>query len=115
MRSTPPIEITMLPWITTPELRTWSRMSSSESSSLPSPPSTMVLGLAILVHKRIWRPGACAFDAPAAFPRGGKSFEHLLQLFLLRATDEKRGLPFEVRAAAADLARLFYGSRGYLL
>src|SRR3954465_3131069 len=104
MRSTPPMEITMLPWITTPECRTWSRMSSSESSSLPSPPITMVLGLAILVHEGIRRPGACAFDAAAALPRVGKSLQHLLQLFLLGATDEERGLPFEVGASAADLA-----------
>src|SRR3954468_14683942 len=101
--------------MTTPELRTWSRMSRRESSSLPSPPSTMALGLAILVHEGVRRPGACAFDASAAFPCAGKSLENLLQLFLLGAPDEERSLPFEVRAAAADLPCLLHGGRGYLL
>src|SRR6267142_993004 len=103
--------------MTTPALRTWSRMSSRERSSLASPPIEMIFGLAIsgLAHKRVRRPWPRTFDAAAAFPRVGKALEDLLQLGLLGATDQKRCLPFEIGTPAADLPCLLDGGGRNLL
>src|SRR5258708_5884276 len=92
------------PWITTPEFRTWSRISRRETSSSP-PPSTATDSKSFGIRdKRVRRPWPINFDAPLPVPPLHKIFERLVPLPAFGARHQKRGLPQQVGLRAAYLA-----------
>src|SRR5437899_402760 len=103
-RSTPASEITSDPWITTPAFKTWSRISSRETSSPPLPISSTDSKSVGIRDKRVWRPGAIYFDAPLPFPSLDKFLQLLVPLLAPGARDQKGGLPQQVGLCSAYLA-----------
>src|SRR5258706_5667459 len=106
-RSTPAMEMTRLPWITTPEFSTWSSTSSSEMSSSVrgEAAETSSCGSAgICAHERIRRPGAGGLDAPLVPPTARKLGEDIIPFLAVGAANEERCLPFEVALSAGDLS-----------
>src|SRR5579872_4578700 len=98
--------MTMLPWITTPALRTWSRISRSEtSSSAPPRMSTTPFPLfAIGGDERVRRPGSRIFDAMRVVPFAGVLLQHRMKFFPLLAWDQVRRLELQVALGAAEFA-----------
>src|SRR5689334_14729123 len=93
--------------MTTPVLRTWSRMSSSDTScSLEnSPPArTIFLGSSAMLHERIRRPGTSDFDAIFLLLVAGKALDGGIELLLACARKQNRSLPLERRLPLRDAA-----------
>src|SRR5581483_1933743 len=92
--------------MTTPELTTRSRISSSEMSSLFSPPRTMtpVSELDIVPYEGVRRPWAGTFDAIGVAKLGSEVSERGGKLLLTGAADEERAMPDETGLTAAGLA-----------
>src|SRR5260221_8662711 len=103
-RSTPASEITSEPWITTPELSTWSRISRRETSSSPPPRTPTVSKSFCIGDKRVRRPWPIYFDAPLPVPPLYKILQHLVPLLALGARHQKRRLPLQVGLRSAYLA-----------
>src|SRR5260221_1341491 len=103
-RSTPASEITSEPWITTPELSTWSRISRSETSSSPPPRTPTVSKSFCIGDKRVRRPRSIYFDAPLPVPPLYKILQRLVPGLALGAWHQKRRLPQQVRLRATYLA-----------
>src|SRR5580765_7957228 len=102
-RSTPASEITSDPWITTPAFKTWSRISSRETSSSPPPISSTDSKSVGIRDKRVRRPRPIYFDAPLPFPPLHKILQYLVPLFPLRARDQESRLPKQVGLRSAYL------------
>src|SRR5579864_1314353 len=92
--------------MTTPEFRTWSRMSSSEiSSSPPLPISTTPFPLlAIGRNERVRRPGPRVFDAMRVRPLSGIFFQNGVELVALLARDEIGRLKLKIALRAAEFS-----------
>src|SRR5258708_33806745 len=92
------------PWITTPEFRTWSRISRRETSSSP-PPSTATDSKSFGIRdKRVRRPWPIYFDAPLPVPPLYKILQHLVPLLAFGARHQKCRLPKKVGLRSAYFA-----------
>src|SRR6266853_113269 len=103
-RSTPASEITSDPWMTTPAFKTWSRISSRETSA--SPGSFRVTGSKSIGigNKRIRRPGAIYFDAPHPVPPLYKLTQDLVPLFTAAPRHQESGLPQQTGLRSTHLS-----------
>src|SRR5690242_12077907 len=89
--------------MTTPEFRTWSRISRRETSSSPPRTSTDSKSFGIR-DKRIGWPRPIYFDAPPPVPPLHKISQDLVPLLPFVAGNKKSRLPQQVGLGPAHLA-----------
>src|SRR3954465_8723662 len=117
MRSTPAREMITLPWMTIPELRTWSTISTNEMSlsSGTRPLSRALNGSGMVArHERIRRPGAGGLDRALLSPMLRILPQDIVPLLGFGSRQEESRLPLQPFLSGADLAGLRRVARDFL-